>query len=261
MEYAQHELVLLDELFLGRALRIALADTIGQQHRSHEDEQRIDVSFAERAAEKDDQDHDDARRKGQRGQALRIAVALDPLGRFAAVIAELSRLAVADPFHQRERQALTGDLPIGIAARPGDAHDVADPAQFGVLRLQEIVVRELGFAVAGDAGGRQIELHAQAFRQRAVVQVLAMPALALRQHLRARGQREKQQEPDHVDLLGAQVREQDEHEAHQEGEEMRDPQDAQGQLLVVDRQPVGHAEDVVDICNASRQPGRIPILQ
>jgi hypothetical protein len=83
-------------------------------------------------------------------------------------------------------------MAVGIAASPGDTHDVSDPAQFGVLGLQKIVVRKLGLIVAGDAGSREIKLHAQPFGKRAVVQVFSMPPFALCEDLRARGYCEEQ---------------------------------------------------------------------
>ena len=113
----------------------------------------------------------------------------------------MARITVANPFSNRELEAFPAYLAIRIATRAGNPHYVAYPAKLRILGLQEIVVRKFRFVVINDASGRQVELHPQSLRQRAVVEVLTVPAFALGECLSSCRKSEKQQKGDHVDFL------------------------------------------------------------
>ncbi len=98
-------------------------------------------------------------RAADRPDAPRDRVLDEPLVGLAPVVAELARGIVPDPLADGERDAFRRPIRRHVALRAGHAHHIADPAQVGVLHLQEVVVRKLRDVAARNAGRRPVELH------------------------------------------------------------------------------------------------------
>ena len=81
-------------------------------------------------------------------------------------------------------------------------------------------MRELGFVLAGDAGSRPVILDSQPFGESTVIQVSALPPAALGKKLNAGGEYEKDQKREHEVLPGLEIGVQDEHQSHEDRENM-----------------------------------------
>src|SRR4051794_26562113 len=98
----------------------------------------------------------------------------------ALVVIPLAAAAgTPDPLvdHARERVRIARRRR-DLGLESGRAHCVPDPAELDVLLLQEVVVRELRIGGHRQTRAAPVRLHAQAFGERAIVEILAMPAAA-----------------------------------------------------------------------------------
>src|SRR6185437_3893578 len=114
------------------------------------------------------------------GETERLGDVVLP-GTLNGLAAEIVHLAamhrVADPLADDDVQLqLRMRWRVEGVAESRTAHHIARPAQFDVLLLHEAVLRELGVVGERDAGASPVALHTQALGQRAIVQVLAVPA-------------------------------------------------------------------------------------
>jgi hypothetical protein len=159
----------------------------------------------------------------------------------------------AYPLSLREFEPFVGLLRVCATPETRDPHDIPDPSEFGILRLQVVVVTEASHAVADDARRCPVELYAQSFRQAPVIEVLSLPGTFLGHVLNRGGNGEQKEKHGHQVRLRPEVGVQDEQEAHQECEDVRDAKYQQRSPLVPNCEPVGRPEQAIDRLCAVRQ--------
>ena len=114
-------------------------------------------------------------------------------------------------------------------------------------------MRKLRVIFSRYTGGGPVKLNTKPLGECSIVEILTLPRMAFGEMLHACGAKKKQQEGEHVVGPGIKIRIQDEHQAHQECEDVRDSKYKQCFLLIVNSQPVGDAEQVVNVFDARRQ--------
>ena len=196
----------------------------------------------------------------QRAFAQARGPAVGAFAQFAAAT-EIFQLAaaalrIADPVPHHPLQPRRIGDELFVAQQAGAAHGVADPAQVDVLFLQKAVVAERIVRRNLDAGQAPVQLHAQAFGEAAIVEVLALPLPVLAERIQQQAEHEQQQESGNVDPVGFDVGIQDEGQAHRRREQVRAQQAAAHAPAEVHRQPIGGVELPFERRNYRRQRRR-----
>ncbi len=120
---------------------------------------------------------------------------------------------------------------------------------------------KLADVAARDAGRRPIELHAQPFGQRPVVQVLAMPGPVVGDPADAIGDDHRRKRHQQQDPVGHEVRVRHVRQAGHQRAAVRHAQHGHHPLLEVNREPVRRAEHLVDVAQPRRQACRLLVVQ
>ena len=222
-------------------MHVGFVDRGGHREDAHHRHQVVLEVAIEPSCEQRKQDTDadaqhNAAQAEQFGPMVQARAALHRLG----VIVELPRLpGCADPIGDHDvdpRLGLRRGCQCGFQS--GSAHHVADPFQAGVLLLQEVVVRECRARTLAQPRPLPVGLDAQAFGERAVIQVLALPVAAAGHPGDRHAGEEHGEESVNHQILAGDVGVREECGAHQARKQIGRPQDPVDPSLVQPCKPV-----------------------